>query len=167
MKKKTKIFPPYSIPFLSVLHRNKTLYSFCKRGKRSVVKYNIDLDYTLYIYIISKIILWKQSNKEERKKVYYSQLTIEAIYPLFGSSPAMFLHTLYLHLPCNQIIPLPKQEQCHHKIAVVTSLENYSSIPLTAFEKLQYSYYVQLLRACDTFGANSSSQALNKTVRCF
>ena len=35
-KKAPRILPsPYSIPFLSVLHQNKALYSFHKRGQRS------------------------------------------------------------------------------------------------------------------------------------
>ena len=39
--------PNHSIPFLSVLHQNKALHSFCKRGQRSTVNYNIGLEYTL------------------------------------------------------------------------------------------------------------------------
>ena len=43
-----KISPsPYSISFLSVLHQNKTLYNFPKRGQRSIVERNIDLEYVL------------------------------------------------------------------------------------------------------------------------
>ena len=40
--------PPYSIPFLHVLHQNKVLYNFCKRGQPSIVKHNIGLEYALY-----------------------------------------------------------------------------------------------------------------------
>ena len=36
---------PYSIPFLSILHQNKALHSFCKRGQRSIVECSIGLEY--------------------------------------------------------------------------------------------------------------------------
>ena len=39
--------PPYSIPFLSVLHQNKALYNFRKRGQRSILERNIGLEYAL------------------------------------------------------------------------------------------------------------------------
>ena len=43
-----KISPtPYSIPFLSVLHRNKALYNSCKGGQHLIVECNIGLDYAL------------------------------------------------------------------------------------------------------------------------
>ena len=38
---------PHSIPFLSVLHQNKALYNFRKRGQRSIVERNIGLEYAL------------------------------------------------------------------------------------------------------------------------
>ena len=45
-KKGTKnLTHPYSIPFLSVLHQNKALYNFHKKGQRSIVEYNIGLEY--------------------------------------------------------------------------------------------------------------------------
>ena len=56
LKKKHKKFhasrpprppPPYSIPFLSVLHQNKALHNFHKRGQRSIVERNIGLEYAL------------------------------------------------------------------------------------------------------------------------
>ena len=39
--------PPYSILFLSVLHQQKALHNFCKKGQRSIVKRNIGLKYAL------------------------------------------------------------------------------------------------------------------------
>ena len=44
-----KFHPSYSIPFLSVLHQNKALYNFHKRGKYSGVKLNIGLENTLLV----------------------------------------------------------------------------------------------------------------------
>ena len=38
---------PYSIPFLSVLHQNKAMHNFRKKGQRSIVERNIGLQYTL------------------------------------------------------------------------------------------------------------------------
>ena len=35
-KKAAKVLPPYSIPFLNVLHRSKT-YNFRKMGQRSAI----------------------------------------------------------------------------------------------------------------------------------
>ena len=52
--------PPYSVPFLSVLHQNKALYYFHKREQRSVVEHNIGLEIV----------------KERRKKVRCSQMTL-------------------------------------------------------------------------------------------
>ena len=53
MKKAPKIFPslpwPYSIPFLSVLHQNKAFHGFRKKGQRSIVEHNIDLEYALVL----------------------------------------------------------------------------------------------------------------------
>ena len=37
----------YSISFLSVLHQNKALYNFRKRGQRSIVERNIGLECAL------------------------------------------------------------------------------------------------------------------------
>ena len=34
----------YSIPFLRVLHQNKALYNFRKKGQRSIVERNISLE---------------------------------------------------------------------------------------------------------------------------
>ena len=39
--------PPYSSPLLSVLHQKKALDTFHKRGQRSIVERNIDLEYAL------------------------------------------------------------------------------------------------------------------------
>ena len=39
---------PYSIPVLSVLHRNKALYNFHKRGQHLIVECNIGLEYVLW-----------------------------------------------------------------------------------------------------------------------
>ena len=72
-KKGHQIFhPSYSIPFLNVLHQNKALYNFHKRGQHSIVKYNIEcnigLEYTLLVASnahISKTLshpLWKNVN---------------------------------------------------------------------------------------------------------
>ena len=49
LEKAPAIPPSYSIPFLSVLHRNKVLYNFRKRGQRSIVKHNIGLEYVLLV----------------------------------------------------------------------------------------------------------------------
>ena len=38
---------PYSIPFLNVLHQNKALHNFCKRGQCLIVERNIGLEYAL------------------------------------------------------------------------------------------------------------------------
>ena len=47
-KKGTKSFtPPFSIPFLSVVHQNKALYNFRKMGQYSIVQRNIGLEYAL------------------------------------------------------------------------------------------------------------------------
>ena len=47
-KKGPKNFNPfYSIPFLSVIHQNKALHIFFKRGQLSIVECNIDLEYAL------------------------------------------------------------------------------------------------------------------------
>ena len=43
---------PYSIPIPGVLHQNKALYNFRKRGQRSIVERNIGLEYALYSVII-------------------------------------------------------------------------------------------------------------------
>ena len=43
--------PPYSIPFLSVLHQNKALHNFPKRGQRSIVERNIGLECVLRVLI--------------------------------------------------------------------------------------------------------------------
>ena len=53
-RKSTKNFtsPPHPSlfnPFLSVLHRNKALYNFHKRGQRSILELNIGLEYTVFI----------------------------------------------------------------------------------------------------------------------
>ena len=40
---------PYSIPFLSVLHRNKALHNFRKNGQRSIVERDIGLEYALLV----------------------------------------------------------------------------------------------------------------------
>ena len=47
--KKEQPLAPYSIPFLSVLHRNKALYNFLKRGQCSIVDRNIGLEYFLLV----------------------------------------------------------------------------------------------------------------------
>ena len=41
--------PSYSIPFLSVLHHNKALYNFRKRGQHSIVERNIGLESALLV----------------------------------------------------------------------------------------------------------------------
>ena len=33
-----KFHQPYSSPFVSVLHQNKALHNFCKRGQRSIIE---------------------------------------------------------------------------------------------------------------------------------
>ena len=56
---------PYSIPFISVLHRNKALYNFRKRWQHSIVEHNIGLEYALLVVSNSHISttlpnpLWK------------------------------------------------------------------------------------------------------------
>ena len=56
---------PYSIPFLSVLHRNKALHNFRKNGQRSIVERDIGLEYALLVASNSHISttlfhsLWK------------------------------------------------------------------------------------------------------------
>ena len=45
LKKGTKNFiTPYSIPFLSVSHKNKAFYNFRKKGQHSIVEHNISLE---------------------------------------------------------------------------------------------------------------------------
>ena len=44
--------PPYSIPFLSVLHQNKALHNFCKKEQRSIVECNIGLEYALLCHVL-------------------------------------------------------------------------------------------------------------------
>ena len=60
---------PYSIPFLSVLHRNKALHNFWERGQHSIVKHNIGLEYALLVASNSHIsttshLLWKNVNEK-------------------------------------------------------------------------------------------------------
>ena len=38
---------PYSIPFLKVLYKNKTLHNSPKGGQHSIVKRNVGLEYAL------------------------------------------------------------------------------------------------------------------------
>ena len=48
-----------AIPFLSVLHQNKALHSFCKRGQCSIVEHNIGLEYALVknpLYVLNSIL---------------------------------------------------------------------------------------------------------------
>ena len=55
MKKGHQKSPPpttYSIPFLSVLHQNKDLSNFRKRGQRSIVERNIGLEYALPSFVL-------------------------------------------------------------------------------------------------------------------
>ena len=47
---------PYSIPFLSVLHQNKDLYNFQKRGQHSIVKLYVGLEYALPN--LDSLLLW-------------------------------------------------------------------------------------------------------------
>ena len=46
-KKGPKNPPPYSTPFLSILHQNKALHNCCKRGQRSIVERTIGIEYAL------------------------------------------------------------------------------------------------------------------------
>ena len=39
--------PPYSIPFPNVLHQNKALHNFQKRGAASIVEHDIGLEHEL------------------------------------------------------------------------------------------------------------------------
>ena len=56
LKKGPKKFnPSFSILFLSVLHQNKALHNFCKRGRRSIVERSIGLKYALISHAISLI----------------------------------------------------------------------------------------------------------------
>ena len=45
--KKKGHYPPYSSPFLKVLHQNKALHNFRERRQRSIVKRNVGLEYAL------------------------------------------------------------------------------------------------------------------------
>ena len=47
MKKGPQKSSPLFNPFLSILHQNKVLHNFCKRGQRSIVERNIGLEYAL------------------------------------------------------------------------------------------------------------------------
>ena len=44
--------PTYLIPFLNILHQNKALYNFCKKGQLSLIGRNIDLKYALYRFFV-------------------------------------------------------------------------------------------------------------------
>ena len=63
--------PPFSISFVSVLHWNKGLYNFHKRGQRSIVEGNIGLEYSLLVASNSHIstalfhALWKNVNNSK------------------------------------------------------------------------------------------------------
>ena len=48
---------PYSISFLSVLHQNKALDNFCKRGQHSIVECNIGLDYFNAIKMVKRYLV--------------------------------------------------------------------------------------------------------------
>ena len=60
--------PLYSIPFLSVLYRNKALHNFCKRRQHLIVDRDIGLEYALLAASNSHISatlshpLWKNVN---------------------------------------------------------------------------------------------------------
>ena len=51
-EKRVQKSPPYSIPFLNVLHQNKALYNFCKKEQLSIVERKIDLKYSLYRFFV-------------------------------------------------------------------------------------------------------------------
>ena len=56
--------PPYSITLISVLHENKALHNFCKRGQHSIVECNIGLEYAL---IWVKNIMTTQKGQSQKK----------------------------------------------------------------------------------------------------
>ena len=71
MKKGTKNLPPpcYSIPFLSVLHQNKSLHNFCKRGQRSIVEHNIGPEYALTSpYIKLALYIYQKTREQTNRK---------------------------------------------------------------------------------------------------
>ena len=71
-RKGTKNFTPfpYSVPFLSVLHQNKALYNFCKRGQCSIVEYNIGL-------CPDSIWKWKESQIKKKMQNLYSKFKFD------------------------------------------------------------------------------------------
>ena len=56
--------PPYSITLISVLHENKALHNFCKRGQHWIVECNIGLEYAL---IRVKNIMTTQKGQSQKK----------------------------------------------------------------------------------------------------
>ena len=64
---------PYSTPSLSVLHQNKVLYNFHKRGQRLIVEHNIGLEYALIrldLLVASETlyVFYKTASKTVQKK---------------------------------------------------------------------------------------------------
>ena len=51
-EKRVQKSPPYSIPFVSVLHQNKTLYNFRKKEQLSRAERTMDLKYVLYRFFV-------------------------------------------------------------------------------------------------------------------
>ena len=75
LKKRHQKFHPtsYSIPFLSVLHQNKVLYNFHKRGQHLIVEHNIGLEYALIrldLLVASETlyVFYKTASKTVQKK---------------------------------------------------------------------------------------------------
>ena len=73
-KRHQKFHPTsYSISFLSVLHQNKVLYNFHKRGQRLIVEHNIGLEYALIrldLLVASETlyVFYKTASKTVQKK---------------------------------------------------------------------------------------------------
>ena len=57
LRKRPEKFNPTIQSLLIVLHRNKALHNFCAMGKRSIVEWNIDLEYVLVCLLIFHFIV--------------------------------------------------------------------------------------------------------------
>ena len=97
---------PYSIPFLSVLHRNKALYNFRKKGQRSIVERIIGLEYALLEVSNSDISLtlshplWKNVSDSKSYVLAVPMFMSLKVLKYFFSGKSSFL--LFACL-CNEI----------------------------------------------------------------
>ena len=94
--------PPtsYWIPFLSVLHRNKALFNFRKRGQRSIVQRNVGLEYAQLVASNSHIsttlshTLWKNVNDSKSYVLAVPVIMSFKVVKYFCSGKIVFFYLL-------------------------------------------------------------------------